>query len=215
MHVCPHRVTRARALGCVRTADRFKEHGRWAVDSDGYYSSTAARYLEVATLPSFATLDDERKALLNAFKIAAATGRIVILPAFNCHGCSVTGLGGTREACSGRARDRPLCTFSAHWDVKAFNAAQLPYREHYFRQSGRVPAGVAAGSGTAATVQLPKGRMSQRDVEAEFGGSRAAVPVIVVPNLNTVDVILDAALDGKLNNQLSKAFVGSSLRQYS
>ena len=85
-------------MGRGREADcrtrRFKEHGRWAVDTNAYYSSTAARYLEVATLPSSVSLDDERRAVANAFKIAAATGRIVILPAFNCHGCSVSGLGG-------------------------------------------------------------------------------------------------------------------------
>lgn len=50
---------------------------------------------------SATTLADEAAALKAAFKLAAALGRIVILPEFHCHGCAVAGLGGTKAGCAG------------------------------------------------------------------------------------------------------------------
>ena len=101
----------------------------------------------------------------------------------------MTGLGGSREACSGRAGDRPLCTFAAHWDVKAFNAVGLPYREHFFRRSAKVPGAVKA---VAVAVELPGNlrRVAAADIEQYFGGALADAPVLVAANLNVLSVEL-------------------------
>jgi hypothetical protein len=80
---------------------RFKEHLQWHVDTDGYYSSPTARYIEYGNPDPAASLATEVRALRAAMSIGLALGRIVILPEFRCHGCAVTGAGGTQAGCSG------------------------------------------------------------------------------------------------------------------
>lgn len=80
---------------------RFKEHVQWFVDTDEYYSSSTAKYLEVGNPDPRVTKDQEAALLKAAMKLGRATGRIVILPEFKCHGCVVTGAGGTKTGCSG------------------------------------------------------------------------------------------------------------------
>jgi hypothetical protein len=82
---------------------RFKEMLAWRVDTDGYYSSPTAKYLEYYNPDPSRTLQAETAALKTALKIGQLTQRIVILPVFGCHGCSVTGAGGTKAGCSGMA----------------------------------------------------------------------------------------------------------------
>jgi hypothetical protein len=79
----------------------MKEHLQWFVDRNEYYSSTRARYLEFVTDDPHVTREDEAMALANAMRVGAATNRVVILPAFRCHGCSVAGKFGTKSGCSG------------------------------------------------------------------------------------------------------------------
>ena len=79
----------------------------WYVDDGGYYSSTTAKYLEYTTPPSLSSSLDSEESLLRAmFRLAHLTDRVLVLPEFHCHACAVTGLAGTKEACSG---ERPLC----------------------------------------------------------------------------------------------------------
>ena len=85
----------------------MKEFMLWYVDDGGYYSSTTAKYLEYTTPPSLSSSLDSEESLLRAmFRLAHLTDRVLVLPEFHCHACAVTGLAGTKEACSG---ERPLC----------------------------------------------------------------------------------------------------------
>jgi hypothetical protein len=76
----------------------------WWVDDGGYYSSPNATYLEYGPMVPAGTpltLDEEAGLLKAALRAAYETGRILILPAFGCHNCTVTGVGGTVLGCAG------------------------------------------------------------------------------------------------------------------
>jgi hypothetical protein len=73
----------------------------WRVDVNGYYSNPHAKFLEYYNPDPSRTLQAEAAALRTALQIGMLTRRIVILPVFGCHGCSVTGTGGTKAGCSG------------------------------------------------------------------------------------------------------------------
>lgn len=88
----------------------------------------------------------ERKALQTAFKIGAATNRIVILPVFHCHKCGVYGLGGRKEGCRGGPGDPDTCNYLAHFRLKELDASGLPYREAMFRHHPLVPKAVGLGA---------------------------------------------------------------------
>jgi hypothetical protein len=103
----------------------------WMVDSDGYYSSTTARYLTF-DLPYYVlqtanrTIQDvEMETLANALAIGQVLNRIVILPKFHCR--NDTGM----KLCP--LNDLVMLT---NFDEKFANA----YREHTFLTHPKVPA---------------------------------------------------------------------------
>ncbi len=68
-----------------------------------YYSNPNGRYLEVILPqgPQQENLEGEFLILRVALRVAVATDRILILPAFHCHNCAAFPNGRDREACSG------------------------------------------------------------------------------------------------------------------
>jgi hypothetical protein len=71
-------------------ANRFKEHLLWNIDTNGYYSSLTTKYLEYGNNNPDVSLLSESEALRTAFLLGHMLGRVVILPAFRCHGCVKT-----------------------------------------------------------------------------------------------------------------------------
>ncbi len=108
-HPCTHCVAVHNnwIVGTPAKVYRLKEMLQWHVDTNGYYSSPSTRYLEYDTSSHVdLSLNSEELLLKTAFRIAAATHRVLILPEFGCHDCAVTGTGGTKEACSGACTDQ-------------------------------------------------------------------------------------------------------------
>jgi hypothetical protein len=60
----------------------------WEDDYQGYFTSRSARYLEYNNDRANVTTEEEIRALKNAFRIANATDRIVILPELHCAACA-------------------------------------------------------------------------------------------------------------------------------
>jgi len=81
---------------------RFKENMLWVVDEDGYYSSKTQKYLLYSNPLYFgdSTYVKETQALGTALDLAAATGRIVILPKFHCCDCRQQTCAGAAYNCS-------------------------------------------------------------------------------------------------------------------
>jgi hypothetical protein len=122
-------------LGLAAKVFRFQEHLLWAVDTaEGYYSSPTNKYLEYGNPDPAATLEEERAGLKTAFKLGQLLDRVVILPAFRCHGCRVKGAK-SNHGCAGGEGDVDMCSFLAHWALNAFIGAmgRDSFREHSFR----------------------------------------------------------------------------------
>ena len=132
-------------VGTVAKVFRFQENLLWLADSPkGYYTSETTKYLEFGNPDPGASLAQERQALVAAFQLAALLGRVVILPPFRCHGCTVYGLGGTREGCSGGDSDADECMITAHFSIETLRArmGEMSFRERMFRYNPLVPSDI-------------------------------------------------------------------------
>ncbi len=114
---------------------RFKENLMWVLDRNGYYSSRTAQYLLYENPYDFSadTIEQERKALVNALMLGKLTQRIVILPSFRCCSCK-------QHSCE---HPRHRCSLISILNAKAFDEqfGNL-YREHSFLEHPKVPAEV-------------------------------------------------------------------------
>jgi hypothetical protein len=121
---------------------RFKENLQWLVDSpDRYYSDSGRKYLQFGNPASNLSKDKEIAALKAAFILGRMLKRVVILPEFRCHRCSVAGDGGAKGGCSGGV-DR--CMFLANYGIRELEKAMggTTFRETMFRYNPLTPTGV-------------------------------------------------------------------------
>ncbi|KAA0145543.1 hypothetical protein FNF29_08489 [Cafeteria roenbergensis] len=136
-------------VGTAAKVYRFKESLQWLVDGpSAYYSSPSRKYLEFGNPSAGVSLDAELGALRAAMTIGRMLGRAVILPVMRCHGCSVVGVGGTKQGCSGTSKDPDTCSFTAHFGIHEFVASmgQHSFRERMFRYNPLTPAEPPAGN---------------------------------------------------------------------
>ena len=111
---------------------RFKEHLLWFVDTHGYYSDPNTKYITYRNPYDFGTRTTvmEIEALKGALSIGHLLNRIVILPAFHCHGFI-------------KHWGKAVCSLNTHINISAFDAMfSKLYREHTFLQHPYVPAAI-------------------------------------------------------------------------
>ena len=127
---------------------RFQENALWMVDTDGYYSSTEAKYLTYSNPLNLgdATYGVELHSLKSALVLGVLLNRIVVLPKFHCCNCK------TKKCYQGTYR----CSLLHMVNLKSFDLAfSSKYREASFFSHPLVPATTLSEANTTRVLIAP------------------------------------------------------------
>ena len=128
---------------------RFQENSLWMVDTDGYYSSTDAKYLTYSNPLSLGehTYSVEIHSLKSALVLGVLLNRIVVLPKFHCCNCK------TRKCYQGNYR----CSLLHLIKLKTFDTAfSGKYREASFFSNPLVPVSTVSEHNTTRVFIAPE-----------------------------------------------------------
>eukprot|EP01065_Artemidia_motanka_P036822 TRINITY_DN4485_c0_g1_i2.p1 TRINITY_DN4485_c0_g1~~TRINITY_DN4485_c0_g1_i2.p1 ORF type:complete len:689 (+),score=169.44 TRINITY_DN4485_c0_g1_i2:61-2127(+) len=171
--------------------ERMRQHGLWLVDSDAYYGG---RFLSVADDGAQAAfggpeevgwgprdyltaierhLEEDRLRRLtirNAFAVAAALNRTLVLPAPRCYCDRIwNNLNGCRAPGSERFHLPYYCPLDHIFDLPKMYAAKLQFRAPSFLDDPRLPRG-AFENRARVSVRPHSGRGQPREADAQLSG---------------------------------------------
>jgi len=112
---------------------RAMEFLQWAVDTNGYYSSSSAQYLTLGNPDGQVSEGIEMEALKSGFLIARQLNRVVLLPWLRCKG-----------------KVGSICALNARYYVKRWRTLLPAWREMMFRYNPLVPSDVRLGTNIPA-----------------------------------------------------------------
>ena len=128
---------------------RFRENNLWMVDTDGYYSSTATKYLTYSNPLDLgdATYPSEIHALKSALMLGVLLERVVILPKFHCCNCKTFKCYNAKHQCS----------LLHMLKVRSFDEVfEGKYREASFLQHNLIPEVLKKPSSTSHVQVVPQ-----------------------------------------------------------